>query len=462
MMKQINYKEVAQNYSLRFYYLKKSYQLIILILLSITIGSCYTIVSDCEIPIEPGPLPAEPGIIITPNLLAFGDVTINSSNSQNITIQNSGTANLVILQATINGTGFTLSGVITPITIIAGGSRTITVQFLPTVIGPHSGSVILTHNATGSPDTVQLTGNGSSADGFWELTNAPPFVSSLAVANNGDIWAGTYSSEIFLSTDNGDRWIKKAEQGSIGYQLMSVSINQENGYIFASTHENGLYRSTDNGETWVKVTNNIALYGIVIAPSGELYVEGRGVYYSSDNGDTWVNKNNGLPYNQATSLALGADGTLYAGFTTGNYGIYRSTNGGNTWLPPINYADILVRHRAIIISDYGSIFAGTASHGILKSTDRGLSWDPVNTGLILNEGVMAMIYNPMTKDIFLGGGSHNSEVYRSTNLGGSWQLVNSGITDYQPIYNFAFNPNTGQMYIASGNGGVYRSRNYPE
>jgi hypothetical protein len=46
-MKQINYKEVAQNYSLRFYYLKKSYQLIILILVSITIGSCYSIESDC-------------------------------------------------------------------------------------------------------------------------------------------------------------------------------------------------------------------------------------------------------------------------------------------------------------------------------------------------------------------------------------------------------------------------------
>jgi hypothetical protein len=58
---------------------------LIFILITITIGSCYSIESDCV------------GVItINPNPLDFGDVLVNSSSSKNITIQNSGTANLVI------------------------------------------------------------------------------------------------------------------------------------------------------------------------------------------------------------------------------------------------------------------------------------------------------------------------------------------------------------------------------
>ena len=102
-----------------------------------------------------------PSLTVTQNI-NFGDVTINTTSTQGITIQNGGTANLVISEATINGTGFTLQNVTTPTTITPGARHTITVQFLPTEIGPYEGTVTLKHNAPANDglSSVRLTGNG--------------------------------------------------------------------------------------------------------------------------------------------------------------------------------------------------------------------------------------------------------------------------------------------------------------
>ena len=107
-----------------------------------------------------GTAQAAPAISLSANTLDFGDVGLNTSSTKDITIQNTGSADLVISQASVTGTGFSLSGVTTPITIAAGGNRTIVVQFLPTTEGDRSGTLSLTHNATGSPSTVTIRGNG--------------------------------------------------------------------------------------------------------------------------------------------------------------------------------------------------------------------------------------------------------------------------------------------------------------
>jgi photosystem II stability/assembly factor-like uncharacterized protein len=135
------------------------------------------------------------GITITPNPLAFGDVTINSSSTQNITIQNNGTSDLIISQATISGTGFTLQNVTTPITVSAGGSRTIAVRFLPTVNTDYTGNITLTHNASGGSSNVSLTGRGvGTSSGITITPNSLDFgnvlintssIKNITIQNNG-------------------------------------------------------------------------------------------------------------------------------------------------------------------------------------------------------------------------------------------------------------------------------------
>jgi photosystem II stability/assembly factor-like uncharacterized protein len=208
----------------------------------------------------------------------------------------------------------------------------------------------------------------------------------------------------------------------------------------------------------------------LITPSGEIYITGdrNTVYYSNDNGDTWVDKgNNGLPSGLIAiyPLILGKDGTLYAGVGqypgVGQNGVYRSTNGGDTWLPPSNYNNN--SPNAVItdltISDDGSIFAAEFINGLLKSSDKGVTWSQVNMGFDF-EFIGRIMYNTITKDIFVCAVVYDSRyysmIYRSNDLGASWELQNEGLPTNAVTNAIVFNPNTGQMF-ASCNGYVYRS-----
>jgi hypothetical protein len=157
---------------------------------------------------------------------------------------------------------------------------------------------------------------------------------------------------------------------------------------------------------------------------------------------------------------------LYAGtIRSGSYdspnndgGIYRSTNGGNEWLPPLDNTDATVWD--LTVSNDGSVFAAAWNKGFLKSTDKGLTWNQINNGLNFREA-RKIIYNSITEHIFI----HEPEygVYMSTDLGAEWRARNDGTPSiFLYVQTFAFNPNTGMMFagfdIYGGLvGGLYRS-----
>ena len=100
-------------------------------------------------------------IISVANTLAFGNVTSNTITTQNIVIKNTGTAALTI--STIGKTGdasFTLDST-AAVTLQANATHDLAVNFKPTTIGNKTGTVTLTHNASGSPTTIALSGTGA-------------------------------------------------------------------------------------------------------------------------------------------------------------------------------------------------------------------------------------------------------------------------------------------------------------
>jgi hypothetical protein len=307
---------------------------------------------------------------------------------------------------------------------------------------------------------------GGGGDFYWEFTSEISNPNSIAVASNGDIWIvardfETILHKVYLSANNGDTWVLKGSSIPLVNNLQSIAINPVNNYIF---YVNGwrMFRSTNRGEDWLQIWEGLPIKDIIITTSGEIYfTTNENVYYSSNNGNIWIKKDKVLPLSSffTQSLALGTDGTLYAG-TSG--GIYRSTDGGNTWLPSSNYIDVHV--VSLITSNDGSIFAEIWGWGVLKSNDGGDIWTEVNNGLD-GKSISAIIFNPITRDIFVSVGSYNSNVYRSTNLGASWELKDNGLPEYSTsavnLEAFAFNPKTGQMYVVLYNYGVYRSKNYP-
>jgi Abnormal spindle-like microcephaly-assoc'd, ASPM-SPD-2-Hydin len=70
-------------------------------------------------------------LAVNPSNINFGNVSVGSSQTQTVTLANSGGPKLTITQATLSGTGFTLSGLSYPVTLAGGQSVTCNVTFTP-------------------------------------------------------------------------------------------------------------------------------------------------------------------------------------------------------------------------------------------------------------------------------------------------------------------------------------------
>jgi Domain of unknown function (DUF4082)/Abnormal spindle-like microcephaly-assoc'd, ASPM-SPD-2-Hydin len=101
-----------------------------------------------------------PQISAVPTSVAFGSVPVGVSNTQTLTLKDSGNANLIVSQTTVTGTGFSISGPALPATVTPGNSIALTVRFSPGIVGTTSGTVGITDNAT--PLSVPITGTGIS------------------------------------------------------------------------------------------------------------------------------------------------------------------------------------------------------------------------------------------------------------------------------------------------------------
>jgi hypothetical protein len=66
-----------------------------------------------------------------PNSLNFGSVTVGSTISQTFKVNNTGIAPVTILQATVTGAGFGVSGPSLPLILVAGQSATFNATFTP-------------------------------------------------------------------------------------------------------------------------------------------------------------------------------------------------------------------------------------------------------------------------------------------------------------------------------------------
>ncbi len=123
---------------------------------SMTVTSVSAVVT-AVVPLDP------PVASVTPASLAFGSVTTNTTSaSQDVTVTNAGQADLIVSGATLGGTDatqFTITGD-TCTTVAGGGTCTISVAFAPTVDGPASATLSITHNAAGAPSFVPLSGTG--------------------------------------------------------------------------------------------------------------------------------------------------------------------------------------------------------------------------------------------------------------------------------------------------------------
>ena len=93
-----------------------------------------------------------------------------------------------------------------------------------------------------------LAGAAPAGDNFWVGTNGPQGGDVMALAANGsEVFAGTQGGGVFRSTDSGTTWAR-ANVGLTDTNVRALAIAPD-GDVFAGTFS-GVFRSTDDGDTW--------------------------------------------------------------------------------------------------------------------------------------------------------------------------------------------------------------------
>ncbi|MGH2829884.1 MAG: choice-of-anchor D domain-containing protein [Actinomycetota bacterium] len=144
-----------------------------------------------------------PAVSLSTPSLAFGTVTVGSTSAtQNVTVTNTGTANLVVGTVTIGGTNAaefqkptdTCSGA----TVTPGNTCLIGARFAPASEGPKAASLSIPSNAPGSPHAVALSGTGQAAGGGTPALSTTP--TSLAF---GFVWRPGTSTQTVTVRNTG-------------------------------------------------------------------------------------------------------------------------------------------------------------------------------------------------------------------------------------------------------------------
>jgi hypothetical protein len=120
----------------------------------------------------------------TPASLTFTNVQVGQSSTQTETVQNTGASNAQISQVAASGTGFSISGITTPVTLTPGQSASFSLTFAPQSAGSFSGSVPITSNATNSTLSITLSGS-AIAQSQGTLSISPVNVGNVTVGTSG-------------------------------------------------------------------------------------------------------------------------------------------------------------------------------------------------------------------------------------------------------------------------------------
>jgi hypothetical protein len=127
----------------------------------------------------------------------FENILTSSTASQNLTLSNTGPQSVTISAANFTGGVFSATGLSLPLTIAAGATKTVTINFTPAISGPYSGSVSLVSDATNSPATVSLSGSGVASQPH-----------SVDLGWVGSTSTGVIGYYVYRSTVSGSGYVK--------------------------------------------------------------------------------------------------------------------------------------------------------------------------------------------------------------------------------------------------------------
>ena len=133
-----------------------------------------------------------PTVTLSSSTIAFGTVVVGDSGSSSVTVSNSGTAALAISSIALSGTNqanFAETNTCGS-SLAVNASCTITGVFTPAASTNYTATLSITDNATGSPQTIALTGSGTTTTVTHTLLVFPAaFPDTLPDANVAQLYS---------------------------------------------------------------------------------------------------------------------------------------------------------------------------------------------------------------------------------------------------------------------------------
>ena len=159
----------------------------------------------------------QPQMSVTPSSVSFSGVSVGATNTQSVTIKNTGTATLTVSQATLAGTTFTLSGMATPLSLAPGASSAFTVDFKPASASSFYANLSLMNNSPTSPMVVALA--GTSVASVLQLSASPTSVTF------GSTTESTSSTQTVTLTNTGNAGVTVSAIAVTGSGFSSSGVS---------------------------------------------------------------------------------------------------------------------------------------------------------------------------------------------------------------------------------------------
>ena len=296
---------------------------------------------------------------------------------------------------------------------------------------------------------------------WWTSTENFGWAIECLTISGNNVLAGS-TSGLFLSTDNGTKWIRITSGLPNDYAPNVLAVNNETVFMVVSIPNSSfvnIYRSTDDGFNWSKIdfkfNNGITSFAFIGSNIFAGCYNG-GIYVSPDNGASWAFRNEGFPKDSSGSYlmipyAMAVQGSIiFAGI--GDYwescGLFLSADSGKSW-NATGLMNVHIDNLVVCTNETGdtNIIATTskplqpgddgypgARGDVFLSKDHATTWTKIDSGMTEKwpTAFAAITNGSGGTNLFVGTGGDG--VYLTTDWGKSW--ISDGLP-YNYIWSLA-------------------------
>ena len=282
-------------------------------------------------------------------------------------------------------------------------------------------------------------------------------------ASDPEVVYASGASYIYKSTDAGATWTAApsfADVWSIAVERYDPAASPAPTPVaYGASNGNGVLRTTD-GLQWNVTNGTSGVFGTVTIHPTEatVYAGGEdGIYVSSDHGANWSSLSTLPGEDEINGLVVDPSNPLNMYATKWRDGIFRSTDGGNSWTLAAGFYDTQLFDLDIHPTNPSVLFASTWS-GVYRSVDAGTNWAQTTSPKRVSE----LAIDAMNPDVMLAVTGGNG-IGKSTDGGETWRSVTDGLGDVVHFASVAIAPNgSGRAYAGSQNSILFISNDLGE